>query len=141
MTYANLSRDGIAVLMPDRHRLVVTVTAHYKNFPLLTFYGTALQILQTAASQQAVREATVVAGATVAPRAANGAPGTNPTNHADHNTKQRTLLPCHALCRMEFIQHLPVSRRRSGAALARQLIERRRWLKTSEQTEPKLALF
>lgn len=36
------------MLMPDRHRLVVTVTAHYKNFPLLTFYGTALQILQTA---------------------------------------------------------------------------------------------
>jgi hypothetical protein len=51
MAYANLSRDGIAVLMPDRNRLVVTVAAHYKNFPLHNGNGTALQILQTAVSQ------------------------------------------------------------------------------------------
>jgi hypothetical protein len=51
MAHANLSRDGIAVLMPDRNRLVVTVAAHYKNFPLYNVNGTALQILQTAVSQ------------------------------------------------------------------------------------------
>jgi len=39
------------VLMPDRNRLVVTVSAHYTKFPLLRVYGTALQILQTAVSQ------------------------------------------------------------------------------------------
>ena len=49
--YANLSRDGIAVLMPDRNRLVVTVAAHYKNVPLHNVNGTALENLQTAVSQ------------------------------------------------------------------------------------------
>jgi hypothetical protein len=94
MAYANLSRDGIAVLMADRNRLVVTVAAHYKNFPLHHDNGAALQNLQTAVSRKLyARRLTVIAGATVAPRAANGAPGTNLTNHAAHNTNQPTPPP------------------------------------------------
>jgi hypothetical protein len=49
MAFANLSRDGVAVLMPDRNRLVMTVTAHYEKFPLSDVYVKAFQILRVVA--------------------------------------------------------------------------------------------
>jgi hypothetical protein len=93
---------------------------------------------------------TVIAGATVAPRAANGAPETNLTNHAAHNTNQPTPPPLpraepNGIQQTSTGSGKQAQRRLRAAAFPTHSAIRAAAAGENEgastQTEPKLALF